>query len=243
MSIQGDLKEYLRQAHMSRKDFAALVGVNVCALSRFLCNPGSSIAERVVPWLYGDKRALLFAPRKGSLPVQAQPSTGDRGNAQEPGQAGQRPARHGEKPESFSPSLAPATGRCSDVDTGLKPGFNPALGHGPNPDPNSGPNPDPNSGPNSGPITGPTTGANPGPNPDLKTALGTGLDFELGTGLNPEPGAALNPTLVANPCRENALPAVGSTRAGVGDEPRGPRLRLSGERPQNRVSEEGKDHV
>lgn len=60
MSIQTDLKDLLRECRMSRKRFARLAGVNPCALSRFLCHPGSSIAERVAPWLYGERRRELL---------------------------------------------------------------------------------------------------------------------------------------------------------------------------------------
>ena len=50
---------------MSQKDFADLVGVNQAALSRFLHSSGFSIAERIAPYIYGEKNSLVQpAPEK-----------------------------------------------------------------------------------------------------------------------------------------------------------------------------------
>jgi len=59
MSIQSDLKDLLRERKVSQKDFADLVGVNQAALSRFLHSSGFSIAERIAPYVYGEKKHLV----------------------------------------------------------------------------------------------------------------------------------------------------------------------------------------
>jgi len=65
MSIQSDLKTLLRERKVSQKDFADLVGVNQAALSRFLHSSGFSIAERIAPYIYGEKNSLVQpAPEK-----------------------------------------------------------------------------------------------------------------------------------------------------------------------------------
>lgn len=56
MNIQDDTRALLAEIGMKQKDFAALVGVHPIALSKFLRSKGCSIAERLVPYVYGDKR-------------------------------------------------------------------------------------------------------------------------------------------------------------------------------------------
>lgn len=56
MNIQHDIKLLLVEAGISQKDFAAMAGVNACALSKFMNRRGTSLAERLIPYVYGDKR-------------------------------------------------------------------------------------------------------------------------------------------------------------------------------------------
>lgn len=62
MSIQSDLRELLQAQGLSQREFAKIAGVNYCALSRFLNSSGCSIAERIVPYIYGDKKSLVKPP-------------------------------------------------------------------------------------------------------------------------------------------------------------------------------------
>lgn len=59
MSIQTDLKNFLRERGVTQEQFARIAGVNPCSLSLFLRRQGLSIAERITPYLYGDKRDLV----------------------------------------------------------------------------------------------------------------------------------------------------------------------------------------
>lgn len=64
MSMQNDIRRLLAEAKLSQKEFAALAGVNACALSKFMHRTGRSLAERLVPYVYGEGRpSEKSAPR------------------------------------------------------------------------------------------------------------------------------------------------------------------------------------
>lgn len=61
-TMQDDVKEFLWRSRLSQKAFARIVGVNPTALSEFLHrSSGHSIAERIAPFIYGDKVRELIA--------------------------------------------------------------------------------------------------------------------------------------------------------------------------------------
>lgn len=76
MSIQQDAREFLVRNSLRQGAFAALVGVNQSALSKFLNREGGSIAERIAPYIY----------ERIPLPTTATPTTppGSEGGAGEP---------------------------------------------------------------------------------------------------------------------------------------------------------------
>ena len=59
MTIQSDLRKFLQEQGVTQKDFAEIVGINNCSLSVFMNRSGDSIAERIAPYLYGEKRHLV----------------------------------------------------------------------------------------------------------------------------------------------------------------------------------------
>ena len=64
MTIQSDLKNFLQERGVTQKEFAEIVGINVCSLSTFMNRSGDSIAERIAPFVYGEKRHLVMSKRE-----------------------------------------------------------------------------------------------------------------------------------------------------------------------------------
>ena len=57
MNIQADIRKLLRESGWSQGRLAQEAGINESALSKFLGRKeGDSIAERLWPFVYGDKR-------------------------------------------------------------------------------------------------------------------------------------------------------------------------------------------
>lgn len=56
MSIQSDIRKLLSETGISQQELAKMAGVNSAALSRFMNRKGCSIAERLIPFVYGEKK-------------------------------------------------------------------------------------------------------------------------------------------------------------------------------------------
>lgn len=72
MHIQTDIKKMLSESGWSQGRLAKEAGLNLSALSKFLGrrDQGRAIAERVWPFIYGDKRP----PIKTSPPAEPVPT-------------------------------------------------------------------------------------------------------------------------------------------------------------------------
>ena len=68
MSIQSDIRKLLSETGISQQELAKMAGVNSAALSRFLNREGCSIAERLVPFVYGEKRLVPPTPPEKEVP-------------------------------------------------------------------------------------------------------------------------------------------------------------------------------
>lgn len=68
MTLQQDTRRMLKEAKWSVKRLAEEAQVNPSALSRFLGREGQSIAEKIYPFIAGDKCPLNLRP---DLPTPA----------------------------------------------------------------------------------------------------------------------------------------------------------------------------
>lgn len=70
MSIQNDIRTLLSETGLTQQELARLAGVNQAAFSRFMNRDGRSIAERIAPYVYGEKRPT-------ATPTTAQKAAGN----------------------------------------------------------------------------------------------------------------------------------------------------------------------
>ena len=61
MTFHEDIENTLKINGMNRRDLAKVAGISYVPLCQFLNHKtkGTSIAERLIPFIYGDKRAQL----------------------------------------------------------------------------------------------------------------------------------------------------------------------------------------
>ena len=68
--MQQDIRKMLAETGLTQTEFAKIAGVHPVAFSKFMNREGCSIAERLVPFVYGDKRPNRNASSAHDQPQQ-----------------------------------------------------------------------------------------------------------------------------------------------------------------------------